>query len=69
MVYILNTEISDKKKVNVALQKIFGIGKQKAIEICLFLGISEKTQIRELSTEIKNKIIIYIEDKIIINSK
>ena len=68
MVYILNTEISDKKIVKIALRKIFGIGKQKAIEICLSLGISPKTQIKQLSAEIKNKIIIYIEKNIIIGN-
>jgi len=66
MIYILNTEISDKKIVKIALQKIFGIGKQQALKVCYFFGISEKTQIKELSTEIKNKIILYIENNIII---
>ncbi len=61
MVYILNTEISEKKNVKIALQNIFGIGKQKANEICLFLGISQDTKIKELSPQIKNKIILYIE--------
>jgi len=64
MVYILNTEISEKKIVKIALENIFGIGRQKAIQICLFIGISKKTKIKELSAEIKNKIILYIENNI-----
>ena len=62
MVYILNTEISEKKVVHIALQNIFGIGKQRANQICLFLGISQNTRIKNLSPEIKNKIILYIEN-------
>ncbi len=65
MVYILNTEIPDKKKVSISLQNIFGIGKQKSSQICSWLGISEKTKIKDLSIEIKNKIINYIENSAI----
>ncbi len=64
MVYLLNTEIPEKKIVKIALQKIFGIGKQKANIICLLFGISEKTKIKELSSELKTKIIYYIESNI-----
>ena len=64
MVYILNTEISDKKTVKVGLQNIFGVGKSQANKICNQFGISASTKIQELSTEIKNKIIIFIETNI-----
>ena len=61
MVYLLNTEISDKKVLKVALQNIFGIGKFQANKICIYLGISAVTKVRQLTPEIKNKIIIYAE--------
>jgi small subunit ribosomal protein S13 len=64
MVYLLNTELSDKKKVVIALQNIFGIGKKKSTEICISLGISDSTKVKELSIEIRNKIVNYIENNI-----
>jgi small subunit ribosomal protein S13 len=64
MVYILNTEVPDRKATKIALQKIFGIGKEKSQEICKHLGISETTPVKLLSTELKNKIIFYIENNI-----
>lgn len=64
MVYILNTEVPDKKKVNISLQNIFGIGKPKSNKICFWFGISEKTKIKDLSIEIRNKIVNYIENTI-----
>lgn len=64
MVYILNTEIQDKKVTKIALQNIFGIGKINSIKICISLGISEKTPIKFLTSEMKNKIIIYIENNL-----
>ena len=56
MVYILNTEVPDRKATKIALQKIFGIGKEKSQEICKHLGISETTPVKLLSTELKNNI-------------
>jgi|SouAtlMetagenome_1021521.scaffolds.fasta_scaffold03025_7 small subunit ribosomal protein S13 len=64
MIYILNTEISDKKPIKIALQNIFGVGKAKSIQICTHLGISEKTSIKFLTSEMKNKIVLYIENEI-----
>jgi small subunit ribosomal protein S13 len=66
MIYILNTEISNKKVTSIALQNIFGLGKNKCSQVCLKLGISKKTPIKELTTEMKNKIILYIENNFII---
>jgi small subunit ribosomal protein S13 len=66
MIYILNTEIPNKKATLIALQKIFGLGKKKCAHICLKLGISGKVPIKNLTPEIKNKIISYIEKNIII---
>jgi small subunit ribosomal protein S13 len=66
MIYILNTEISNKKATSIALQNIFGLGKNKCAQICLKLGISKNTPIKLLTTEMKNKIIIYIENNLII---
>lgn len=66
MSYLLNTEISDAKPTSIALRKIFGLGSQKSDQICLSLGISKKTPIKFLTAKMKNKIILYVENNIII---
>jgi len=64
MIYFLNTDIPDKKATPKALQNIFGIGKKNSTKLCRFLGFSEKTLVKHLTTEIKNKIIAYVETHI-----
>ena len=49
MVYLLNTEISDKKIIKIALQNIFGVGKFQVNKICNYLGISLTTKVRQLT--------------------
>jgi len=66
MIYILNTEISNKKTTPIALQNIFGLGKKKCAYICYKLGISTKTPIKSLTPEIRNKIVSFVEKNIII---
>lgn len=64
MVYLLNTEISDKKIIKIALQNIFGVGKFQVNKICNYLGISLTTKVRQLTPEMKNKIVVYIESNL-----
>lgn len=61
--YLLNSEIKDKKKIKVALKDIYGIGYTKAERLCQEFGISEKTTFSQLSSEKINSIINYIEKK------
>ena len=49
MVYILNTNLKNNKKVLFALCDIYGIGKSLSSQICESLGFSEKLQINQLS--------------------
>lgn len=67
MIFILNTEIPNKKKVYIALQHIFGVGKCKSRELCNYFGISKKASILDLTVLLKNQIIIFIEKNIKIN--
>ena len=67
MIYFLNTEIPNKKIIFIALQHIFGIGKNKSIEICNYFSITKKTSIIKLALPIKNQIVVYIEKNININ--
>ena len=64
MIYILNTEISEKKFFYIALSSIFGLGFKTTLKICSFFGISKKAKINNLNPILKNKIIIYIEKNI-----
>jgi len=66
MIYILDTEISNKKAIPLALQNIFGLGEKKSTHVCYKLGISTKTPIRFLTSEMKNKIIFFIEKNMVI---
>lgn len=49
MVYLLNTNLSNKKKVSLALCDIYGLGKFQSKQICIQLGISENLRIKQLT--------------------
>jgi small subunit ribosomal protein S13 len=49
MIYFLNNNIENKKKVSVALAEIFGLGKRGCTDICDLVGISENIRICHLS--------------------
>lgn len=67
MIYILNTNLPNKKKIFIGLQYIFGIGATKALKICQSIGISKKTPIKMLTLPIKTQIIVYIEEHLQVN--
>lgn len=50
MVYIFSTNLENRKKVEVALQGIYGIGSKQAFDICAQLGISHSIRIKQLTT-------------------
>ena len=49
MVYLLNTNLSNNQKVRIALQKIYGIGKNTSCQICDILGISNDIRLKRLT--------------------
>jgi len=49
MVYILNTNLKNNKKVRAALCEIYGIGKTLSSQICDQLGFSEKLLVCNLT--------------------
>ena len=49
MVYFLDTEISNAKKLNKSLQNIFGFGKKKTNLICKKFGIAKNLKTSDLS--------------------
>ena len=49
MVYILNTNLKNKKRINIALSDIFGLGKNLSKQICDQLGISTQLKVKQLT--------------------
>ena len=49
MVYLLNTNLNNKKKVSLALCDIYGLGLFQSKQICIQLGISENLRIKQLT--------------------
>lgn len=51
MIYILDTEINNNKSVKYALQKVYGLGKHKAKNICHCCGFSSNLRVNELTPD------------------
>ena len=49
MIYILSTNINDKKKIKEGLSTVYGLGKAFSMEICDELGVSDKITFRQLT--------------------
>jgi small subunit ribosomal protein S13 len=49
MIYILNTNLNDNKKIGKALCEIYGLGNQLSNQICDDLGISSSLKVEDLS--------------------
>ena len=49
MVYFLETDISNTKKIRYSLKKIYGLGHSSLDSICYKLGITKNTRICDLS--------------------
>ena len=56
MVYILNTNLNNKKNIQTALCGLFGIGKKNSNQILRMLGISNELKISNLSNSQIEKI-------------
>ena len=68
MIYILETEILNKKSVNVSIQTIFGIGKRQSILICKNLGFSSNLTVADLSSEQITQLVLFIENSDLITT-
>ncbi len=49
MIYILSTNINDKKKIKEGLSTVYGLGKTFSMQICDELGVSDKITFRQLT--------------------
>lgn len=62
MIYILDTEISNKKSIFFSLRKVYGLGLFQTKFVCKQLGLSPNLKTSNLSVEQINKLIKYIEN-------
>jgi len=62
MIFILETELLEKKSVYFSLTSIFGINKSQAIFICKKLGLSYNCKLSILTSEQTVKLIKFIEN-------
>jgi len=62
MAYLLETNLSNEKKIILALTEIYGIGISVAKTICKNLGLTENIRLVKLTKEQKNKLVNYIEN-------
>lgn len=69
MVYIFNTNIKNEKKINKALYKIYGIGKNLNLQICDLLGISSNIRVKQLKNLQIEDLIFLINQNYIFGSE
>jgi small subunit ribosomal protein S13 len=50
MLYILNTNLNNKKKLFIALNDIYGLGRHTCLQLCDLLGISGDRRLKQLSS-------------------
>lgn len=62
MVYILETELLDKKSIYFSLINVFGINKSQSFLICKKLGFSYNVTLSTLTTDQTLKLIKFVEN-------
>ena len=62
MIYILETDLHDKKPISFALTKIFGLNRSKAVKICKTLGLAQNLTFENLKKDQTLKLIKFIEN-------
>ena len=51
MVYILNTNLNQKKKLFLALTEVYGLGRHTSSQLCDVLGVSGDRRLKQLSSK------------------
>lgn len=69
MSYILGLLTQPTKKVRIALTQIFGIGPNKALQICDKLGLSDTFKVTQLTKNQIDQIIFIINQSYLIDSE
>lgn len=50
MLYVLNTNLKSRKKLFIALNEIYGLGKHNCSQLCDLLGVSVERRLKQLSS-------------------
>jgi small subunit ribosomal protein S13 len=58
---VLGITLEDKKRLEIALTALFGIGRKKAISICDVVGVDFNKQVKDITSEEENKLRTEIE--------
>lgn len=67
MVYLLNNELIENKKVYIALSKIYGIGIEYSKTLCYRVGLNNNSKIIDITDDIKKNLTKYINLECIID--
>ena len=62
MARISGVDLPRDKRVEIGLTAIFGVGRSRAVDTCLLLGIDPDTKVRDLTDNEVQKIRKHIED-------
>jgi small subunit ribosomal protein S13 len=62
MIYILETNLSEKQSICFSLTQIFGIGRFQSFQICKKLGLSANCRLSNLTPDQIAKLIKFIEN-------
>jgi len=65
--YILETDLNEKKSIHIALKTVYGINLYLSIKICKLLGLCKNLKLKYLNREQKNSlslIVLYLNLKI-----
>lgn len=68
-ILFLNQVINTKKKINISLAKVKGIGFQRAEHICNKLGFQKEATFKDLTTANMDILKEYIEKNFLVNEK
>lgn len=58
---VLGITLEDKKRLEIALTALFGIGRKKAISICNIAGVDFNKKVKDITADEENKIRTEIE--------
>jgi len=61
MIYILETNLSERQQICFSLTQIFGIGRFQSFQICKKLGLSPNCKLSKLTPDQVAKLIKFIE--------
>lgn len=69
MVFILNKHLKERKKLFIALKKIYGIGATYSKYLCKQIGVSQKGYVKDLNYEMIKLLSKYVKIEVLIDKE